>query len=488
MLDDDQLLYRGDEARDFALRRMKDLGVDYARVSVLWSVVAEDAKSTKARRKRFRADDPSTYPAGNWDRYDRLVRAAQQIGIGVYFNVTGPGPRFAHAKAPRRERSNQRTWKPKAREYYKFVKAVGTRYTGAFRDENDGGAVLPRVSFWSIYNEPNQGGWLTPQYERHGGKAIPWTPVMYRDLWYYGRAALDVSGHRADTVLIGETAPLGSGGDSSESPIRPKRFIRELFCVKANGRKYTGRAAKVRHCSRLKKIRSFRATAWAHHPYTKKLAPDKRDRSPDSISIANVGDLAKLLDQMAAKTKRIDPGKPTIMTEYGYETNPPDRYSGVSLAEQAAFINEGEYIAYKDPRVVGQTQFLLKDVPPLKGAKAGSKRSLFTYQSGLFFADGSPKPSVNAYRLPLVVTPAGDVDHLWGQLRFLPNGAQSQVSLQFRSESGGDFQTVGDPVPVTDPRGFFEVDRPSSGPGLWRAVWGDPASGVSATSREAPVG
>jgi len=174
MLDDDQMLYRGDVARDAALRRMKEFGVDYVRVSILWSVVAENSKRDRKQRKRFRGQDPSTYPLGNWDRYDRLVRAAERIGVGLYFNVTGPGPKWAHAKPPRRERANRRTWKPKAREYAKFVKAVGARYSGGYRDENDDGALLPRVSFWSIYNEPNQGGWLTPQYQRRGGSQPPW--------------------------------------------------------------------------------------------------------------------------------------------------------------------------------------------------------------------------------------------------------------------------------------------------------------------------
>lgn len=483
MLDDDQLLYRGDDARDFALQRMKDLGVDYARVSVLWSVAAQNARKTKRQRKTFRGQDPSTYPLGNWDRYDRLVRAAQRIGIGVYFNVTGPGPSFGHARAPRAERANQRTWKPKAKEFGKFVRAVGVRYSGTYRDENDTGQPLPRVSFWSIYNEPNQGGWLTPQYERIGGKRIATSPIMYRDLWYEGRRSLDITGHGADAVLIGETAPLGSSGTTSKSPIRPKRFIRELFCVKSNGRRYTGRAAKDRRCSTLNRIKTFKTTAWAHHPYTKKLPPNKRDASRDSISMANVSDLGGLLDQMAKRTKRIPARTNTIMTEFGYETDPPDPFSGVSLEDQAAFINEGDKLAYDDPRIIGQTQFLLKDVEPVKGVSKRSKRYWFTYQSGLFNIDGTPKPALAAYTLPLVATPAGANMNLWGQLRFLPNGTQSSVSLQFRPEGATDFAQVGDPVPVTDQLGFFSADRPAPSSGAWRAVWSGPG-GATIVSRE----
>jgi hypothetical protein len=486
MLDDDQLLYRGDEIRDASLKRMKALGVDYVRVSVLWEVAAENARKGAKARKRFRGEDPSTYPVGNWDRYDHLVDSAARIGIGVYFDVTGPGPSWAHAKAPRSERANQRTWKPRARDFGKFVRAVGTRYSGTYRDENEN-LTLPRVSFWALYNEPNQGGWLTPQYIRKGAKKIPWSPVMYRELWLQGRAGLDATGHADDVVLIGETAPLGSSGTTSKSPIRPKKFIRELFCVQSSGRRYTGGAARDRNCGALKRVKTFRTTAWAHHPYTKDLPPGTRDRSRDSITMANVSELGGLLDQMAAKTKRIAAKTKTIMTEFGYETKPPDPFSGIPLVKQAEYINEGDRLAYEDPRILGQTQFLLKDVPPVKGAKRGSKRYWFTYQSGLYNLDGSPKPAAAAYAFPLVVTRAGGKDAIWGQLRFLPNSTRTTVSLQFKP-SGGEFAPVGGPVAVTNPLGFFTADVTSPGAGTWRAVYTDPATGAAATSREAATG
>ncbi|MDQ3739775.1 MAG: hypothetical protein M3389_02415, partial [Actinomycetota bacterium] len=99
MMDDDLLVYRDDATRDRAMTRMKQLGVDYVRVTVLWSVVAENAKSTPTRRRRFDPRNPSTYPTRNWDRYDRLVRAARTIGLGVYFNVTPPGPPWSRGRA-----------------------------------------------------------------------------------------------------------------------------------------------------------------------------------------------------------------------------------------------------------------------------------------------------------------------------------------------------------------------------------------------------
>jgi hypothetical protein len=493
MMDDDQLLYRGDNARDAAMKRMKALGVDYVRVTVLWSVVAEYAKRDRRGklRRHFKPEDPSTYPKGNWDRYDRLVRAGKALDLGVYFNVTGPGPRWAHKKPPRRLKSLRRTYKPKAREFFKFMKAVGRRYDGTYRDENDANVLLPRVNFWAIYNEPNQGGWLSPQYERRGSKVIPWAPVMYRELYYYGRAALQQTGHERDIILAGETAPLGSGQQNPKSPIRPKKFIKELFCLNSSGRRYTGADATRRQCKLLAKIGKWNFTAWAHHPYTKKLAPTARDRHRDSITMANVAELSTLLNQVGATTGYLAPANnPTMMTEFGYESNPPDPFSGVSLSKQAEYINVGDYLAYKDPMVIGNTQFQLYDVPAVKGVSRRKKAAWFGYQSGLYFTKGTPKPAAEAYRFPFVVkgqevSSVGEQGvGFWGWLRFLPLNTQTEVSLQFRPAGATDFSTIGDPVKVSNAFGFFEAHRAILAAGTWRAVWTNPVSGTPVVTRE----
>jgi hypothetical protein len=486
MMDDDQLVYRGDAERDWALNRMKLMGVDYARVTVLWEVAAEHAKRTKKgkKRRKFRAEDPSTYPPGNWDRYDRLVRAAEKIGVGIYFNVTGPGPRWAHGKAPKSMRKYRRFWKPKPREFYKFVTAVGKRYDGTYHDENDNGAVLPRVHFWSIWNEPNQHGWLMPQWE----KGQPASPRLYRELWHYGRTALAATGHDRDVILAGETAPLGSTQRNTQSPMYPKRFIRELFCISPSGSRYTGASAKRRGCDLLDTHGQWKYTAWAHHPYTKLLAPTKRDRNRDSITMANWGELSAMLDQIGARTGYVPKTNLVASTEFGYETKPPDPFVGIPLKRQAAYINEGEYLAWRDQRTIAQSQFLLKDVPGIKRFKKTDKRHWFTYQSGLVRSNGKPKPAAAAFTLPLhVVSSGGGQTQLWGRLRFLPRGTQTEVYLQFRPQGASQFTTVGEPVAVTDPWMFWTASAPIAAPGQWRAVWVNPVTGTPVISREADV-
>ena len=54
MMDDDLLVYRDDSTAARALTQMKSLGVDTIRVTVLWKVVAESARPTKAEIAKLR--------------------------------------------------------------------------------------------------------------------------------------------------------------------------------------------------------------------------------------------------------------------------------------------------------------------------------------------------------------------------------------------------------------------------------------------------
>ena len=497
MMDDDLLLYRSDSVTARALTQMKAMGVDTIRVTVLWRTVAEFARpslrdvrrlkgkaKTRAQRqrKRFKPADPSTYPRENWDRYDNLVRAATQRGLRVYFNVTGPGPIWAQRTPPKRLRRLLATYRPKAGAYKLFVKAVGRRFDGTYRDENGARDVLPRVSMWSLWNEPNQAGWLSPQWTKRGSRWVPAAPAIFRELVQYGYEGLVATGHRADNdvVLLGETAPMGAGSRSERSAMYPKRFLRELFCVKPDGTAYTGRSARLRDCADFRRKGALKASGYAHHPYTKNLAPTQRHRGRDALTMANVSELGTLLDEIAAKTGRLPAALPLYMTEFGFETSPPDRFSGVPLADQARFNTLGEYMAWKDPRIAAQAQFLLADVAPRKKHTKGTKSYWSTYQSGLLNRRGQAKPAAYAYALPFLAAKAAPdpatglpAYNLWGQLRFLPNATADVAYIQWRPrDAATGWVTVGEPVAI-DQLGYFTATRvaPSATPGQWRAAW-----------------
>ena len=511
MMDDDLLVYRDDSTAAKTLTQMKSLGVDTVRVTVLWKTVAEFARFTKgdlaklkgdknrrarevARRqnKRFRPANPGSYPIRNWDRYDNLVRAASDRGIRVYFNVTGPGPHWAHAKKPTGSKALQSSFKPRTREFKLFVTAVGKRFSGSYRDENGSRSALPRVNMWSLWNEPNQGGWLSPQWEKRDGQTVPASPALFRKLHQAGYQGLVAAGHRVDNsiILLAETAPLGLDDKTGKSPMRPKQFLREVFCIQPDGTPYSGAAAKARDCGDLAKG-PLQANGYAHHPYTKNVAPTQRDPHPDAVTMANISELGALLDEMAAKTNAVSPGLQLFMTEYGFETNPPDPFSGVAPALQAKYNTLGEYIAWANPRIASQAQFLLADVAPVRGRQANSKGYWFTYQSGLFYQRGQPKPAAYAYSFPFVATPLG-VDqvsgapafNLWGQMRFIANGAAEAAQIQWHPKDGSaGWLNVGDPVAI-DHFGYFNTTRvaPAAVPGDWRAAWIRPDGSIGSTS------
>jgi hypothetical protein len=55
------------------------------------------------------------------------------------------------------------------------VQAVAKRYDGSFvaADATGASAKLPAVRYWGIWNEPNIGGWMTPQWNTlKGGKKV----------------------------------------------------------------------------------------------------------------------------------------------------------------------------------------------------------------------------------------------------------------------------------------------------------------------------
>ena len=487
MMDDNLLLYSANTTRYETLQHMKDLGVLIVRATLLWSDVARGTKNP-ATHHRFNPANPAAYPRTNWTDYDELVEDAKALGMIVYFDVTGPGPPWAMGKTS--DPTMKPSYMPNVGQFAKFVQAVGTRYSGSYHG-------LPRVNFWSIWNEPNQVGWLSPQgvYNKKLHEILPYSPILYRNLFYAAHRALDHTGHgpTTDTVLAGETAPLGSPPQNGRTPMRPGLFIREFFCVNSHLKPYTGLQASVRGCSIFKREGPLQASGWAHHPYTKAEPPTWVDKSPDSIVIADISRLPKLLDAIAQNTHRVATGLPIWITEMGYESNPPDPYRGVSLADQAAYINESDYLAYKQPRVAGVTQFLYKDAGPNKAFKKGTRGYWDTYQSGLEFGPGNgykppgtPKPAYTAYAMPIWIAQSGSAANpqleLWAQARFraFQVTPQDRIVFQFAPQ-GSSSWTTETPAETLNPLGFVDLTVPEDAyavPGTWRAVWVGPGGAI----------
>jgi hypothetical protein len=477
MFQDDQLLLyqpptpAGNATVQRTLATLRGLGVDRIRLTIVWRYLAPAPDSPV--RPAFDAADPAAYPAAAWGPYDRIVRLARAAGIAVDFNVTAPGPLWAMQSAASATLATH--FEPSAADFGAFVRALGRRYSGAYQG-------LPRVSYWTVWNEPNQPGWLAPQWQTVAGVPVPSSPRLYRALVDAAFAALGATGHtpRSDTILIGELAPEGSEQTAAEAPMPPMPFLRALYCVDDGYHRLSGAVAVAAGCPSAGAAEAFvrahpglfQATGFAHHPYSFFLAPALPLPDPNYVPLANLARLEHGLDSVF-RTYGVGRSLPLYLTEYGYETNPPNPIRGVSLRNQSLFLNEAQYMAWSDPRVRVLSQFLLQDSAPDRAYPPGTIKYWSTFQTGLQFLGGKPKLSFNSYRLPIFL-PTTTVHSgvpllVWGMLR--PASATgTQKSLIEWRPSGGAYRTI-QTVSTINPSGIVQARVTFPGPGAVRLSW-----------------
>ena len=448
--EDDLLLRTDASGREATLDQLQALGVDTIHTLVGWAALAPDP--TSKTRPHFDAFDPADYPADAFAAYDGLLRSAQRRGMQVIFTVSGFAPAWAsNCGGPV---SVRRTCKPDAGAFRSFVAMLGGRYSGSY-DPGDGQGALPRVDRWSIWNEPNQSGWLYPQQVRHGRSIIPFAPILYRKMVQGATSGLDATGHGSDQILLGETAPLGrTTGSLGKRSLAPMDFLRETFCLDRHWRPYRARDARLRHCSSRERLE---VNGLAHHPYTRAASRDPRASiGRGDITVSTLSRLRLAADR-AARQRVIPRAVPLYLTELGFQTDPPDRLAGTSLSLQAKWLNYSEFEAYRQPRVAGIAQYQLRDEPNLAG-----------FQTGLQYKDGSAKPALEAYRLPIWVTRSGSRVRVWGRVRGAAAGASADV--QYRV--GSEWRTAA--TLQTNERGF--VDAVLAKHSVWRLVHGEEVS------------
>lgn len=473
------------------LETMHELGATMVKVAVRWSAIAPDATSTKA--PKFNATDPGAYPAANWAFLDSVVTAARSHGLQVGFMLTEPVPRWAEgAGLPRGDVAGN--WKPSASAFGAFVRAVGERYDGSYKPA---GAIsaLPRVSWWSIWNEPNYGPDLAPQATNNN--KVPTGPIMYRGLLDAAWSGLAATGHKPskDTILLGETAPRGVVGDGQPGSFGgtvPILFLDALYCTNSSAHRLTGAAAKADGCpSSAAAFRSqnpalFGASGYADHPYAQGTPPNiptyackrggansfcsnarTKKSDPYYADLSEVGRLETTLDRLnsayGSHTKF-----PIWNTEYGYWTNPPDsaasiRFEVVSPATAALYLNWAEYLSYKNSRLASFDQYLLVDT------------TSNPFNDGLELPSGEQLPTFAAWEMPLFL-PTTTVSKpssltVWGAVRPASSAlVPATADIQFLP-AGSSTWTTAKLVPITNRRGYFDVSVPFTKSGSVRVAW-----------------
>ena len=197
-------------------------------------------------------------------------------------------------------------------------------------------------------------------------------------------------------------------------------------------------------------------SGYAHHPYPRggSRPPAEPPSARGEITMSSPRRLTRILDA-AARAGRVPRRLPVHYTEFGFQTNPPDRLFGVRRRLQAAYLNQADWMAYRDPRVRAVAQYKLVD-----------EAALSSFQSGLRYLDGRREAVLR--RLPaadLGVRPAG----LYGQVRPARNAAPARSCAMQRRRgrvAGGPCR----PVTVRSRRGHF-VTRVPRRRGPWRLAW-----------------
>jgi hypothetical protein len=329
---------------------LQELGVQVLRAHLNWG-----GRFGVAKRRPVDGTDPDD-PAYDWRPYDRIVLQAQAHGVEVLFSIFGTPPWANGGGRPVRAPRS-------ADPLREFAYAAATRYGGGFRRAD--GVVLPRVRRWTAWNEPNLQIGLVPQWKRVGRAWVVQSAVDYARICNAVVEGIRTAMLRGSRVACGVTAARGNNNPHGLKPsVSPLAFLRAMHRAGARG-----------------------FDAYAHHPYYGTPAETPATPSPGrtGVTLGNI-------DALVAELTRLYGRMPLWLTEYGYQTNPPDGTFGVPWETQAAYVRQAFAIARAHPRIEMLLWFLLRDEPDPE-----------RWQSGLIAADGERKPAFDAFRETLAL-------------------------------------------------------------------------------------
>ena len=323
-LQDDAYLSSADPRAWLLTRALRP---DVIRYNVDWSSVA--------RTKPAAAADPGD-PAYDWAATDHIVQNASQIGAGVLLTLVqaptwangGHVPRFAPLEA---------------RDFGAFCRAVATRYSGDFVPAG-ATAALPRVTRFTVWNEPNRGQFFQPQ-GAHGFEA----PRLMAGLMRSCAGAIHAVSPSSQVAL----GPLASRGGLGG--IAPLAFLK-----------------------RYRAAGGPRPDVVALNPYLENLLPVFRGTEAEPDGAITIRNLDRLED---ALTAAYGDTVPIWLTEFAWRTAEASA-GGVTPQRQAELAEQSvDLVREHYPYAQMLVWFLLRDVSPTS-----------YWRSGLVDSDNDKKP------------------------------------------------------------------------------------------------
>jgi hypothetical protein len=332
--------------------------------------------------------DPTNPGSASYDfsAIDAAVRDAEARGLTALLLVSS-APAWAEGPNPP-DSSPLGTWKPNISDLADFMRAVASRYSGGFDPDGPGSAPpLPAVQALQLWAEPNLASHLTPQYE--GTTAV--SPTHYREMLNATYSAVKAVDPKM-LVVTGGPAPYGDppGGDR----VRPVQFYRELLCVRQVKKKKKKRASQPAFVRAQNCPAPARFDVIAHNPINLSGGAGRSAIDPDDASSPDLDRIMRVL-RGAESAGTVLPGRhPLWATESFWNSKPPNS-TGAPLGLQARWTEQAMYLAWQD----GASVFINLLIRDLGIGTHDRKDEL---DSGIFFANGQPKPAYTAFRFPFV--------------------------------------------------------------------------------------
>ncbi len=363
-------------------------------------------------------------PNYDWEPFDLWVTHAVQAGLTPILQVRG-----APLWAQRCEGATEidAPCKPDSAALAAFATAAARRYSGRF-----GG--LPRVRYWQGLNEPNLSLFFDPQFEG----STPVSPTLYRQLintFYFAVKGVD----RSNVVIAAGLGPIAV----RDLTIGPMRFARLLLCM--SGRRHP-------HPTGGDCGGGVHFDIFDIHPYT--TGGPTHEGGPDDVELGDLPKLQRLLSaaDRAGRIKGRFRHTPLWVTEFGWDSNPPDP-GGLPMTIETRWTAEALYTAWR-AGVDNFFWFSLRDFPPEPSLPFSE-----TLQTGLYFRGGTvsgdqPKELMYAFRFPFVAYPQRRGLFFWGRT---PNSAPGKIVIQLRG--GGHWRRA--LVTHADRHGMFSGVAPT---------------------------
>ena len=352
-------------------------------------------------------------------------------------------------------------WKPDPTAFGNLAHALADRYDGTRHATSGYNHLLPKVTYFQAWNEPNLSTHLAPQYD---GSFHRIADGAYRNLLNAFYEGLLASG-RTDVRTLG--AGMSPSGDVAVfKGSSPQEFARGVLCVKQT----KGVWSVIPACGPAK------FDIWAQHPYDIQGTPARR---PDYYGRRGVmADLPAFKSAVAAAvrlgTALPAVQKPLWVTEFDWWTNPPSRQFGKAEPLASRYTADSLWRAWQSGAETLVWYGMRDNLNWMGGLWRASQYVTARFLTPEIIAADKPKSLLRAFHWPFREVP-GRVPYAWGVVPCREAGQKVVIAQVVRRK----WRNIGSTTTSASGTFVYFLNRKGKGVGRWRAIAPRTCGGVS---------